>query len=74
MAQLSQKWAQDIPSGSSCDRYPPKASQLGLITPGLQLIRKAEITAFAIPSIEKWYPFHIPSLELCIPFNCLNYE
>ena len=21
-------------------------------------------------SIEKWYPFHIPCLELCIPFNC----
>ena len=27
---------------------------------------------FYIPSIYKWYPFHIPtsSLELCIPFNC----
>ena len=24
-----------------------------------------------IPSNDKWYPFHIPSLErLCIPFNC----
>ena len=22
------------------------------------------------PSICNWYPFHIPSLELCIPFNC----
>ena len=22
------------------------------------------------PSIDKWYPFHIPCLELCIPFNC----
>ena len=41
---------------------PPKASQLGLITPDLQLIRKAEITAFVIPSIEKWYPFHIQYL------------
>ena len=22
------------------------------------------------PSIEKWYPFHIPTLKLCTPFNC----
>ena len=22
--------------------------------------------------IDKWYPFHIPCLELCIPFNCCN--
>ena len=26
--------------------------------------------SFRIASIEKWYPFHIPCLELCIPFNC----
>ena len=25
---------------------------------------------FRIPSIDKWYLFHIPGLELCIPFNC----
>ena len=25
---------------------------------------------FRIPSIDKWYPFHIPCLELCIRFNC----
>ena len=25
---------------------------------------------FGIHSIDKWYPFHIPCLELCIPFNC----
>ena len=25
---------------------------------------------FCIPSIDKWYPCRIPSLELCIPFNC----
>ena len=23
-----------------------------------------------IPSIDKWYSFHIPCLGLCIPFNC----
>ena len=23
-----------------------------------------------IPSIDKWCPFHIPCLELCIPLNC----
>ena len=25
---------------------------------------------FRIPSTDKWYRFHIPSLELCIPLNC----
>ena len=25
--------------------------------------------SFRIPSIDKWYLFHIPFLELCIPFN-----
>ena len=25
---------------------------------------------FRIPSIDKWYLFHIPCLDLCIPFNC----
>ena len=25
-----------------------------------------------IPSIDKWYPFHIPSLELCIPFTAVT--
>ena len=24
---------------------------------------------FRIPSTDKWYSFHIPCLELCIPFN-----
>ena len=27
-------------------------------------------TPFRIPSIDKWYPFHIPCLELCNPFDC----
>ena len=25
---------------------------------------------FRKPSIDKWYPFNIPCLELCIPFTC----
>ena len=25
---------------------------------------------FRIPTIDKWYSFHIPCLELCSPFNC----
>ena len=27
---------------------------------------------FRILSINKWYPFHRPCLELCIPFNCFK--
>ena len=29
--------------------------------------------AFSIPSIDEWYPFHMPSLELCIPSNCFEH-
>ena len=25
---------------------------------------------FCIPAINNWYSFHIPTLELCIPYNC----
>ena len=25
---------------------------------------------FRLPFIDKWYSFHIPCLELCVPFNC----
>ena len=25
-----------------------------------------------MPSIDRWYPLHIPCLELCISFNCCN--
>ena len=28
---------------------------------------------FRIPSIDKWYPFLTPSIELCIPFNNYKY-
>ena len=27
---------------------------------------------FRIPFIDKWYLFHLPSLEFCILFNCCN--
>ena len=28
---------------------------------------------FRIPTIDKWYSFHIPCLELCIPFKCCKW-
>ena len=27
---------------------------------------------FCVPSIDKWFPFLIASLECCIPFNCFK--
>ena len=30
-------------------------------------------TPFVHLVIEKWYPFHILTVELCIPFNCCKY-
>ena len=45
-----------------------------LILKSLKTIRVVtEKVLFHIPSIDKchkWYPFHIPCLERCIPFNC----
>ena len=31
-------------------------------------------TPFRTPSRDKWYHFHIPSIENCIPFNCYKYN
>ena len=43
----------------------------GRLCPGVQpLTLTQKRYHFCIPHIEKWYPFHIPTLELCIPFNC----
>ena len=28
------------------------------------------IAGIHIRSIDKWYFFHLPLIELCIPFNC----
>ena len=33
----------------------------------------AEKEPLSHPFIDKWYPFHVVSLELCIPFNCCKY-
>ena len=33
--------------------------------------RKA--TSFVHLVIDKWYPFHILTVDLCIPFNCCKY-
>ena len=30
-------------------------------------------TPFVYLVIDKWYPFHILTVELCIPFNCCKY-
>ena len=30
-------------------------------------------TPFIYLVIDKWYPFHILTVELCIPFNCCKY-
>ena len=35
--------------------------------------RKREPCRICIPSFGKWYPFHIPCLELCIPLNCCKF-
>ena len=34
------------------------------------LLREKVPLPYTVPSIDKWYPFQIPSLELCITFSC----
>ena len=34
--------------------------------------KRYSIGPFRTPSIEKWYPYHIPCLELRIPLTAVN--
>ena len=34
------------------------------------LLREKVPLFYTVPSTDKWYPFQIPSLELCITFSC----
>ena len=43
---------------------------MGRLRPEVQPITPQLYTIFRIPSIDKWCPFYIPRLELCIPFKC----
>ena len=45
---------------------PPRGRTLTL----LYTIFSRKTHPFRIPSIDKWYPFHILCSELCAPFNC----
>ena len=38
--------------------------------PCLYTIFDRKVPFFLIPSIDKWYLFHTPNLDLSIPFNC----
>ena len=39
----------------------------------LHTIFDSKRSPFRIPPIDQWDPFHIPSIELCIPFNCCKW-
>ena len=49
--------------GGSATRYNPLPFYIPFLI-------KKKYPFRSIPSIDKWYPLHIPSLELCTPFNC----
>ena len=38
----------------------------------ITFFREKVLGPFRIPSIEKWYPYHIPCLELCISLTAVN--
>ena len=50
---------------SSC-----KAPPWGPVPFYIFLLREKVPLPYPVPSIDKWYPFQIPSLELCITFSC----
>ena len=50
---------------SSC-----KAPPWGPVPFYIFLLREKVPLPYPVPSINKWYPFQIPSLKLCITFSC----
>ena len=49
-------------------RFPPVVQPLTLLYTNFD--GKGTPFGFCIPPFEKWYLSHIPSLELCNPFDC----
>ena len=49
-----------------CGGSPPWSNPLPFYIP----ILMEKVLGFCLPAIEKWYLFHMPSLELCNPFDC----
>ena len=47
-------------------RLRPEVQPLSLLP---TIFDKKRTPPFHIPYNDKWYSFHIPSLQLCIPFN-----
>ena len=54
---------QSFTRGGSATRYNPLPFYIPFLI-------KKKYPFGSIPSIDKWCPFHIPSLQLCISFNC----
>ena len=50
--------------------YPPGAPGSSGPLNHLYIPSLTEKVFLSLPSIDKYYPFHTPSLELCISFNC----
>ena len=69
-----------LDSHAICWKYrsPSEGGEGGLLHPEVQplsllyTIFSRKRYPFSTPSIDKWYPFHIPCLELCIPFIAVN--
>ena len=51
-----------------CGGSPPVVQPLTLLYTNFD--GKGTPFGFCLPAIEKWYLFHMPSLELCNPFDC----
>ena len=68
-------YVQDKTPGGGCSTN----AYTGRLRPGVQpltllsTIFDRKRNPFGIPLIDQWDPFHIPSLELFIPFNCCKW-
>ena len=51
-------------------RLRPEVQPLTFCIP---FFREKVTLSYSVPSLDNWYSFHIPSLELSIPFNCCKF-
>ena len=66
VVSIFRTWGRGVLNKCLCGEAPPRGP-----TPYPLIHHFSQKRHFIrIPSLDKWYSFHIPCLGLCIPFNC----
>ena len=76
LENVVENWIHSSPGGSTQQSFirwcsAPRSSQSSFTL--FYTIFDRKCAPFRIPSIDKWNVFHIPTLELCIPYNNCKY-